>query len=341
MAQNGQVEVEVEEEAVFGPHNRSRHLEDEDQVWEHNCWDDISWDAEREAEAEAIVQAQRDGSILYQQRKGNLERVTQLQEALETDLAKKKWLKRGPKEEDLHKAASKWDEFYSQHERWFFKDRQWLLGEFKELFFDTEAFPVARRIMEIGCGAGNTIFPIWRNRKNDPALEHIYACDYSAKAVELVRTFREFNPERMTAFVHDLSSDDFFEHIQPNSIDAITSIFVLSALHPDRLPFAFAKIFAALRPGGMLLFRDYGRYDLTQLRLKPDRLIDDDFYFRGDGTTVYFFTLEKLRKLAEDAGFVVVEERNDRRLITNRFRKLKMYRNWIQMKFQKPAAQQH
>ena len=324
------------EEETYGPHNRSRHLEDEDQVWEHNCWDDVPWDAEKEAEAEEIVKNQREGSILYQQRKGNAERVAELQAAIENDLAKKKWLKRGPKEEDLSKAAAKWDHFYANHERWFFKDRQWLRGEFKELFFDTEKFPVARRIMEVGCGAGNTIFPIWRDRKADPTLEHIYACDYSAKAVDLVRSFREFNAEKMTAFVHDLAADEFFETVQEGSIDAITAIFVLSALHPDRLPVAFAKLFAALRPGGLLLFRDYGRYDLTQLRLKPDRLIDDDFYFRGDGTTVHFFTLEKLRKLAEEAGFVVVEEQNDRRLITNRFRKLKMYRNWIQMKLQKP-----
>ena len=326
--------MSMEEE--YGPHNRSRHLEDEDQVWDHNCWDDVPWDAEKEAEAEEIVKAQREGSILYQQRKGNLERAAELQAAIENDLAKKKWLKRGPKEEDLMKAAAKWDDFYAQHERWFFKDRQWLRGEFKELFFDTETFPVAPRIMEVGCGAGNTIFPIWRDRKNDPSLQHIFACDYSAKAVELVRTFRDFHAERMTAFVHDLSSDDFFEPVQPNSIDAITAIFVLSALQPECLPVAFKKLFIALRPGGLLLFRDYGRYDLTQLRLKPDRLIDDDFYFRGDGTTVHFFSLEKLRALAEEAGFVVLEERNDRRLITNRFRKLKMYRNWIQMKFVKP-----
>ncbi len=323
-------------EEEFGPHNRSRHLADEDQVWEHNCWDDVAWDEEKEAEAEKIIESQREYSILYQQRKGNLERATELQAAIESDLVKKKWLKRGPKEEDLSKAAAKWDDFYAHHERWFFKDRQWLRGEFKELFFDTESFPAARRIMEVGSGAGNTIFPIWRDRQLDLKLEHIYACDYSAKAVELVRTFRDFSPGRMTAFVHDLSADDFFEPIQPDTIDAVTAIFVLSALHPDRLTVAFKKLFKALRPGGLLLFRDYGRYDLTQLRLKPDRLIDDDFYFRGDGTTVHFFTLEKLHVLAEEAGFVVIEERNDRRLITNRFRKLKMYRNWIQMKFQKP-----
>jgi tRNAThr (cytosine32-N3)-methyltransferase len=188
--------------------------------------------------------------------------------------------------------ARHWDNFYKSNQENFFRDRKWLGNEFPELVAATREDRGPCRVVEIGCGAGNSCFPLLRENRN-PLLD-IHAFDYSKHAVKLVqRNPLYLNPPlgTISASPWDLSSSTLPPGIEPESVDIAILVFVLSALHPDEWLKAVKNVYSILKPGGILLLRDYGRHDLTQLRFKTGRLLDDNFYIRGDKTRVYFFEL--------------------------------------------------
>ena len=194
----------------------------------------------------------------------------------------------------------------------------------------------------LGCGVGNTVFPILET--NTAANLKVYCCDFSPTAVDLVKLHPDYEKGRCHAFVCDIAqkswttTDDATTTAVPfeeNSLDIVILLFVLSALDPIDMENVVENIKKYLKPGGKVLFRDYGRYDLAQLRFKPGKCLTDNLYVRGDGTKCYFFDQKDVTELFSKKGFSVEQCKVDRRLQVNRGKKLKMYRVWLQCKFVK------
>jgi len=251
--------------------------------------------------------------------------------------------------------AKWWDIFYKNNRENFFKDRKWLQQEFPILSAATAEGYGSCVVVELGCGAGNTLFPVLQQNKN-PQFR-IHGCDFSANAVAVVKAqelYVEHEPKgNVAASVYDLSAEDTLpEGVEENTVDIVIMVFVFSALAPAQWIPALRNVRRMLKPGGKVLFRDYGRHDLAQVRFKGGRYLDENFYIRGDGTRVYFFEEAQLGEIfsgdfREDSdlpekesadgygGFRVESLATDKRMLVNRTRKLKMYRRWMQAVFEK------
>ncbi|MED6245196.1 Methyltransferase-like protein 6 [Ataeniobius toweri] len=241
------------------------------------------------------------------------------------------------KQMKLEKEVQKnWDLFYKRNTTNFFKDRHWTTREFEELRARREFESQKLVLLEAGCGVGNCIFPLI---EEDPHI-FVYACDFSPRAVEFVKKNPLYHRERCCAFQCDLTKDHLTENVPEGSVDVVTLIFVLSAVHPDKMKLALENISKVLKPGGVVLFRDYGLYDHAMLRFKSASKLGDNFYVRQDGTRSYFFSKEFLAKLFEEAGFQSVVNEYVLRETVNKKEGLCVARVFLQSKFIKPANSQ-
>lgn len=229
-------------------------------------------------------------------------------------------------------ARKHWDVFYKRNSTKFFKDRHWTTREFEELT-GTDALLDGnkRTILEVGCGVGNFMFPLL----NEMSDIFFYACDFSPRAVQFVKDNEQFDADRCSAFCCDVTSEPLDQHVPASSVDFATLIFCLSAIHPDKMVPALVNICTILRPGGCVLFRDYGLYDHAMLRFTPGHKLADNFYVRQDGTRAYYFSLEKLDELFTSAGFQTAKAEYIFRETINRKEGLCVPRVFVQGKFTK------
>ncbi|KAJ5327414.1 hypothetical protein MYU51_018033 [Penicillium brevicompactum] len=247
----------------------SRHLEKGDDVFEFNAWDHVEPDDEFKAFAQTQYAKQRETRVSdFDRRRFN------------SDPAK--W----------------WNLFYKNNTDNFFKDRKWLRQEFPILDEVTQKDAGPKVVLEVGAGAGNTAFPLLANNKNEQFKLH--ACDYSKYAVKVMRESEHYNEKYMSADVWDVAGvpneegDSLPPGLTEGSVDVVIMIFIFSALAPDQWDHAIRNVYRLLKPGGRVLFRDYGRGDLAQVRFKKGRYMAENFYIRGDGTRVYFFEKDQL-----------------------------------------------
>ncbi|KAK1760634.1 S-adenosyl-L-methionine-dependent methyltransferase [Echria macrotheca] len=296
----------------------SRYLQENDDVFEFNAWDHVETDDAYKEYAEQQFAMQRQSPV--------------------SDFDKHRF---------NSDPAKWWNLFYKNNTANFFKDRKWLQQEFPILDKVTQEDAGPITLLEIGAGAGNTAFPILSRNKN-PHLR-LHACDFSKKAVEVMRSHESYDTNIMQADVWDIAGDELPPGLQEGSVDVALMVFIFSALSPLQWKKAVANVHRVLKPGGEVCFRDYGRGDLAQVRFRKGRYLDENFYIRGDGTRVYFFEKDELAdiwtgKSGEDAPgdeavsealFDIEELGVDRRLLVNRAKKLKMYRCWLQGRFRK------
>jgi methyltransferase-like protein 6 len=151
-----------------------------------------------------------------------------------------KFIENYKKEKIIKEIKKSWDSFYKRNTTNFFKDRHWTLREFNELdeCFSTDSL----KIFEIGCGVGNFLYPLLKiNEKIQ-----IYACDFSGKAIELVKSNENFSTykDRCIPFVCDITDMAQLEsNLNNTKIDIATLIFVLSAIQPTKMSEAIRNIF--------------------------------------------------------------------------------------------------
>lgn len=234
-------------------------------------------------------------------------------------------------------AQKNWDLFYKRNETKFFKDRRWTTREFAELLgVSGGTADTTKKLLEIGCGVGNFVFPLLEDElKREVPQFYYYACDFSPRAVDFVKSHQLYDEKYIKAFQCDVTTNQLMNYLEENSLDVVTMIFVLSAINPHKFKTVITNVWRTLKVGGVVLFRDYGLHDMAQLRFKPGHKISENFYMRQDGTRSYYFSEKELADLFVECGFSVISCTYIHRRTKNLKEGIDVPRIFLQGKFRK------
>ncbi|KAL3133398.1 hypothetical protein ABBQ38_007267 [Trebouxia sp. C0009 RCD-2024] len=229
-----------------------------------------------------------------------------------------------------------WEAFHARDNATarFYKERRYLLLEFPCLTISQPP----QHFLEIGCGCGSSLLPVL---KANPSCS-VTGTDLSPTAVHMFKQAAAtagIAADRVTGYAADSTQPTALPHPAAGTgrqgADAVLLIFTLAAVAPQEMAAMLHTAFQALQPGGLLLIRDHGLYDMTHLRLPPEQQLADKLYRRLDGTTCYFFTIEDLQARAEAAGFTTQECKYACTSLLNRKKQVHMKRVFVHGVFKK------
>lgn len=184
-------------------------------------------------------------------------------------------------------AGKNWDKFYKRNQNKFFKDRHWLQREFPDL----AALSESQTLLEVGCGVGNLVFPVFAATGC-----RVVAADFANTAIYILQQDERFDKDKMNAKVHDFTQVPL-DDVQ---VDIATMIFVLSAVPPEKHVSFLQNV---RRSSPVILFRDYAVEDAAQKRFSEDNKLSDVLFVRQDGTLAYYFDIDYMRSIAGQAGY--------------------------------------
>lgn len=209
--------------------------------------------------------------------------------------------------------AKSWDKFYHSHGSDFFHDRGWLERDFPVL---RRALSKNFRLLEFGCGTGASFIPLLERL---PCLR-VTAFDFSARAISLAQNHPTYvnNAHRACAFVGDGAAEGGVvgaisaahcaqfppDSSETASFDAVLMLYMISAMPLETHARIFMNAAECLKPGGLLMLRDYGHGDEAQTRFGRGAKFCEDgsVMVRRDGTLAAFLRIEDLSRAAAAAG---------------------------------------